>query len=181
MGVTVETYFFKGNGRVPNSRLPLLVYRDVVAWSAIEMEDRQRSNYWNPSWHSPIGFYPQHHFHSQSHELIAVIRGEARGLFGGHDGKEVLLRKGDVVAIPAGVGHFGVSITDDLLVTGSFPAGFGVLDFRLGHPDEYYELAETSRRVPIPAFDPFFGPGGPLPTLWSDADNGKSVPVTWTV
>ena len=176
MSVTVETHFFNGNGRVPNSRLPVLVYRDI--WKSPEMENRMRANNWYPSWHSPIGMYPQHHFHSQAHELIAVESGEITALLGGHDGREATLRAGDVVVLPAGTGHFGVSITDDLFVTGAFPAGFGVLDFRLGFPEEYDELREVSRRVPIPARDPFFGVGGPLPSLWADADIGRSVPKT---
>ncbi|TPI57362.1 cupin domain-containing protein [Mesorhizobium sp. B3-1-3] len=176
MSGVVETYLFRGNGRVPNSRLPVCVYRDVHAWGGPELEHRLRLNNWYPSWHSPIGMYPQHHFHSQAHELIAVTRGEITGLFGGHDGREVTLRRGDIVVIPAGVGHFGVSLTEDLFVTGAFPAGFGVLDFRLGYPSEYYELAETARKVPIPAFDPVFGSRGPLPALWNDADQGRAVP-----
>lgn len=176
MSSTVETYFFTGNGRVPNSRLPLLVYRDAFHSRAWEMEELLRSNGWAPSWHSPIGLFPQHHFHSQSHELIAIVRGEVRGLFGGHDGEEVMLRKGDTVVIPAGVGHYGVSITDDLFVTGAFPSGFGVLDFRQGRPDEYAEMAEVSRSVPIPQFDPFFGHGGPLPNLWNAADARANMP-----
>lgn len=169
MSVTVETHVFEGNGRMPNSRLPLLVYRDVFQSRAAEMEARLRTNEWHPIWHSPIGLFPRHHFHSQSHELIAVIRGEIRGLFGGHDGSEVLLRKGDAVVIPAGVGHFGVSITDDLFVTGAFPAGLGGLDFRQGEPEEYDELCDVARSVPIPTFDPFFGHSGPLPELWNAA------------
>jgi len=163
---TVEKYYFKGNGRMPNSRLPLIVYREAFQSRASEMEARLRSNGWMPSWHSPIGLYPQHHFHSQAHELIAIVRGEIKGLFGGHDGQEVVLKKGDSVVIPAGVGHYGVSITDDLFVTGAFPSGFTFMDFRHGHPDEYREMAEVARRVPIPPVDPFYGVDGPLPSIW---------------
>ncbi len=176
MNTTVETYFFQGNGRIPNSRLPVTVYRQAFGSPARDMESRLRSNGWAPSWHSPIGFFPKHHFHSQAHELIAVVCGEVRGLFGGHTGAEVTLRKGDCVVIPAGVGHFGVSITDDLFVTGAFPSGFGVLDFRQGREDEYAEMVETSRAVPIPQLDPFFGLDGPLPGLWKTADLGQEMP-----
>jgi len=176
MATTVETHFFKGNGRVPNSRLPLLVYRNAFDCRGSEMERRLRANDWMPTWHSPIGLFPQHHFHSQAHELIAIVRGEIRGLFGGHGGKEVTLKKGDTVVIPAGVGHYGISITDDLFVTGAFLSGSGFLDFRHGHPSEYNELCEVARGVPVPVTDPYFGAGGPLPTLWTAASAGSQVP-----
>jgi uncharacterized protein YjlB len=179
MSVTVEPYFFAGNGRMPNSRLPLLVYRNVFQCRAAEMEARLRGNQWMPTWHSPIGFFPRHHFHSQSHELIVLIRGEACGQFGGHDGRPATLRKGDAVVIPAGVGHAGISITPDLFVTGAFPAGRCVLDFRHGDEDQYDELVETAAAVPIP-YDPFFGRTGPLRELWRAADAGarSEEPVT---
>ncbi|MBN8941970.1 MAG: AraC family ligand binding domain-containing protein [Rhizobiales bacterium] len=171
--MAVETHILRGNGRVPNSRLPLLIYRGVVTGGPAAMEDELRRNAWPPDWHSGFGMYPRHHFHSDTHELIAVTRGTLTGRFGGHDGISAMLSAGDVVVIPAGVGHFGESITDDLRLTGAFPVGFGVHDFRLGYPDEYPRMAERARKVPIPATDPLFGPGGPLPEIWARADKGN--------
>lgn len=165
---SVERYAFSGNGRVPNSRLPALIYRNVIRGTTPEFEETLRTNGWPPDWHSALGMYPRHHFHSDTHELIAVTRGEMTAILGGHDGKSVRLRQGDVVVIPAGVGHLGTAITDDLRLTGSFPEGFGVHDFRLCRPDEYSELAAVAERVPVPAYDPIYGPSGPLPTIWRD-------------
>jgi hypothetical protein len=42
-------------------------------------------------------------------------------------------------------------------------------------------MRETSRQVPIPACDPFFGAEGPLASLWADADSGRPVPQTLAV
>ena len=133
------------------------------------MEEILRNNQWPPDWHSSFGMYPRHHFHSDTHELIAVTRGKLTGRFGGHDGIGAMLSAGDVVVIPAGVGHFGESITEDLRLTGAFPAGCGIHDFRLGYPEEYSAMMQRARNVPVPAMDPMFGAGGPLPKLWSDA------------
>ncbi|MCA0318384.1 MAG: cupin domain-containing protein [Proteobacteria bacterium] len=165
--MTVETHYLKGNGRIPNSRLPLLIYRGAVQVGVAEMEEQIRRNDWPPEWHSSFGMYPRHHFHSDAHELIAVTRGTMVGLFGGHDGVRATVTAGDVIVIPAGVGHFGESITEDLRLTGAFPAGYAIHDFRLGYPDEYARVADRAQRVPIPANDPLHGPKGPLVEIWS--------------
>lgn len=167
--MTVETHYLKGNGRIPNSRLPLLIYRGAVQVGVAEMEEQIRRNDWPPEWHSSFGMYPRHHFHSDAHELIAVTRGTMVGLFGGHDGVRATVTAGDVIVIPAGVGHFGESITEDLRLTGAFPAGYAIHDFRLGYPDEYARVADRAQRVPIPANDPLHGPKGPLVEIWSSA------------
>ena len=105
--MTIETHVLPGNGRIPNSRLPLLIYRGAFEVGPVEMEALFRTNEWPPDWHSSFGMYPRHHFHSDTHELIAVTRGTLTGRFGGHDGISATLTTGDLVVIPAGVGHFG--------------------------------------------------------------------------
>ena len=170
--MTIETYTLNGNGRIPNSRLPLLIYRQGISGSPRDLEDMLRSNGWPPDWHSSYGLYPRHHFHSDTHELIAVTRGQLEGQFGGHDGITVALGSGDVVVIPAGVGHFGAAVSEDLRLVGAFPSGYGIHDFRLGYPDEYAMTTERARGVPIPASDPLRGANGPLSKIWNDADRG---------
>ena len=172
--MTIEAHHLRGNGRIPNSHLPLLVYRNVIEGTPPEMEALLRRNGWPPDWHTSFGMYPKHHFHSDTHELIAVSRGALVGLFGGHDGIRVTLHKGDLVVIPAGVGHFGVEITDDLRLTGAFPSGYAIHDFRLGDVEEYALMVERVQRVPVPAFDPIYGAGGPLTELWTTRPGGHA-------
>lgn len=170
--MTIETHVLRGNGRIPNSRFPLLIYRRAFDLPAAEVDGLFRNNQWPPEWHSSFGMYPRHHFHSDAHELIAVTRGTLVGRFGGPEGFRTTMTKGDIVVIPAGVGHFGESITEDLRLTGAFPLGFAIHDFRLGYVEEYSRMVERSQRVPVPAFDPVHGADGPLTSLWRDAVGG---------
>lgn len=170
--MTIETHVLRGNGRVPNSRLPLLIYRGAFESGPMKLEALMRKNEWPTDWHSSFGMYPRHHFHSDTHELIAVTRGQLVGRFGGHDGICATLATGDIVVIPAGVGHFGESRTEDLRLTGAFPIGHAIHDFRLGYPEEYARMVERVQRVPIPAYDPIYGARGPLIDLWEKAAGG---------
>ncbi|BAL75026.1 cupin domain-containing protein [Bradyrhizobium cosmicum] len=170
--MNIETHVLKGNGRIPNSRLPVLIYRQAFDMRPLDIEDLFRRNEWPTDWHSSFGMYPRHHFHSDTHELIAVTRGTLVGRFGGPEGVCVTMTKGDFVVIPAGVGHFGESITEDLRLTGAFPLGHAIHDFRLGYVDEYARMVERSRRVAVPVFDPLEGASGSLPQIWHDALGG---------
>ena len=52
--------------------------------------------------------YPTTHFHSTTHEVLCIATGQARLCFGGeaNPGRvEADVRKGDVLVVPAGVGH----------------------------------------------------------------------------
>jgi uncharacterized protein YjlB len=171
--MTVETYFLRGDGAVPNSRLPALIYRDVIRGDVVSMEAQLRANEWPPEWHASFGMYPRHHFHSDAHELIAVTRGQMTCRLGGVNGVNAHMKAGDVVVIPAGVGHFGESISDDLRLTGAFPVGHAIHDFRLGDPAEYGRMVQRAQATPIPGMDPFFGATGPLIDLWTNAEKGR--------
>jgi uncharacterized protein YjlB len=97
---------------VPNSRLPVLVYR-----SALPLNPTPEStcatvepNGWLKG--GVFKHYPAHHFHSVTHECYAVFKGHSRLLLGRGpldpvDGEEVLvdLRMGDAIVLPAGVAH----------------------------------------------------------------------------
>ncbi|KDQ55391.1 hypothetical protein JAAARDRAFT_59907 [Jaapia argillacea MUCL 33604] len=59
-----------------------------------------------PQW--TYTMYSISHFHSTTHEVLVILSGSARLLFGGEDnpGKvETVVKKGDVIVHPAGVSH----------------------------------------------------------------------------
>ena len=158
------TFLFKDDGTIPNSRLPLLVYRAAVPADAAAIEARFAANRWPPAWRD--GVHPFHHFHSTAHEVLGVARGEASVLFGGPGGDVLTVHAGDVVVVPAGVGHCNQSQSADLLIVGAYPDNAPRPDLRRGRVGEHEAAVQAVAVVPLPPADPVAGPAGPLRQLW---------------
>jgi uncharacterized protein YjlB len=155
---------FEDDGTIPNSRLPLLVYRDAVPADAAGIERLFAANHWPPAWRN--GVHAFHHFHSTAHEVLGVARGEVSVLFGGPGGKVLTVRAGDVVIVPAGVAHCNQGQSDDLLIVGAYPDNSESPDLRRGKAGEHDAASRTVAAVPLPAADPVTGAGGALAGLW---------------
>ncbi|KAB5566713.1 RmlC-like cupin domain-containing protein [Coniochaeta sp. 2T2.1] len=99
---------------LPNSsgtNKPLLIYHSAfhplssVSPEAVEAHLRSVGVV-VPQWLYTM--YNTTHFHSTTHEVLVVVSGKAKLCFGGEDNPErveVTVGGGDVVVIPAGVGH----------------------------------------------------------------------------
>lgn len=163
-----ETHLFADDGRIPNSRLPLLVYRQALAADKAEgaaaFERLFARHGWSGAWRD--GIFPFHHFHSNAHEALGIARGWAEVRFGGEAGRTLRLAAGDAVAIPAGVGHKHERSSPDFLVVGAYPGGCD-WDLRRGEPGERDAVMANLARVPLPALDPIHGKSGPLPVAWA--------------
>src|SRR6266581_3108306 len=98
---------FEDDGLVPNSCLPFLVYKGVVAIDNAEpeqsIEDLFGANGWGDMWRNGVYDYP--HYHATVHEALGVARGRARVRFGGDKGQDLEIAVGDVAILPAGTGH----------------------------------------------------------------------------
>jgi uncharacterized protein YjlB len=158
-------FTFDDNGTIPNSRLPLLVYRDAVPADPTAIEHLFATNRWPPAWRD--GVHPFHHFHSTAHEVLGVAHGEASVLFGGPGGQVLTVRAGDVVVIPAGVAHCNQGQSGDLLIVGAYPDNGPGPDLRRGKPAEHDAAERAVAAVPVPAADPVAGVDGALPRLWA--------------
>ena len=160
-----EEHRFDDDGHgFPNSALPLLVYRGALPPDPVAMERAFAANGWSNSWRD--GIFRYHHFHSIAHEVLGIAAGEVRVAFGGPSGREVAVRAGDVVVVPAGVAHRNMGQSADLLVVGAYPGGSDY-DIRRGYPAERAAAARAIAAVPLPGSDPVAGRGGPLPRLWA--------------
>ena len=166
---TAETHIFAGDGRFPNSPLPLIVYRQALAADASAMERHFRQHGWSNAWRD--GIYWFHHFHSIAHEVLGIAGGHATVAFGGPSGEIVPIAAGDVVVIPAGVAHCNHRQSDDFLVVGAYPDGGG-WNVKRGDPHEYYQCRNIIAAVPLPALDPVTG--GPIGPWFTEASRLSS-------
>ena len=123
---------------VPNSVFPLIVYQIYARTVTTRKNDPARAfeqvfaaNRWSRSWRN--GIYPFHHYHATAHEVLGIAQGSARVCMGGEQGVRLTIGPGDVMVIPAGVGHKNLGASSDLLVVGAYPDG--------QHPDLCRESA----------------------------------------
>jgi uncharacterized protein YjlB len=159
-----ERYTFEDDGGIPNSSLPVLIYRGVEAASeAAACEKLFAANDWIPDWRD--GIFSFHHFHSIAHEVLGIVAGRATVMLGGPSGREFEAARGDVLVLPAGTGHCNRGSSPDLLVVGAYPDGMP-WDLRRGDPAEHDEAIANIRVVPLPRADPVEGQDGPLGELW---------------
>lgn len=159
-------------GAIPNSRLPVLVYRGVeAARSPRGCAELFAANGWLGAWAD--GIYPFHHFHSTAHEVLGIVTGAASVVLGGPGGPRFEVAAGDVLVLPAGTGHFNAGSSPDLLVVGAYPDGMWC-DLRRGDPAEREEVLANIAAVPLPGADPVAGADGPLTGIWRAADRGAT-------
>ena len=167
------SFTFDDDGSIPNSALPLLVYRNAVPTDAAAIERVFTANRWPPAWRN--GVHPFHHFHSTAHEVLGVARGEASILFGGPGGTVLLVQAGDAVVVPAGVAHCNQRQSSDLLIVGAVPRERAQPGSARGEPREYDAAKRAVESVPLPAEDPIGGTAGALPQLWARSGNRESL------
>jgi uncharacterized protein YjlB len=161
-----ETIFLRANDGIPNSPLPVLLYRDTELTDPSTAERTFAARDWLGAWRD--GIFDFHHFHSTAHEVLAVVCGEVTVLLGGPSpgGRKVTATRGDVLVLPAGTGHCRLRASDELAVVGAYPGGME-WDVCRGNAAERDEVSRNLVRVPVPSTDPLHGADGPLPRLWA--------------
>jgi uncharacterized protein YjlB len=157
----------KDDGVFPNSKLPLLLYRNAVRLPETEpaevFEQLFRANDWSGSWRN--GIYPYHHYHSTAHEVLGVYRGSAKVQLGGEGGMTLEVAAGDVLVIPAGVAHKNLGAKAGFGVVGAYPRGQD-WDMNYGGAGERPGADGNIARVALPKMDPVYGDDGPLLERW---------------
>jgi uncharacterized protein YjlB len=165
----VKQIVLKRNKNFPNSKLPVLIYRNAINLPAQKNKAAAIAqkifikNGWSNSWKN--GIYDYHHYHSTTHECMAVCMGAAFVILGGPSGKRVKLNLGDVLVIPVGVGHKCATKTSDFLCVGAYPGGKDY-DIKLGNAEEYKEACKRINNISLPENDPVFGEQGYLKSFW---------------
>jgi uncharacterized protein YjlB len=156
-----QLYFEKGPD-VPNSTLPALLFRGVLPRNSAGKVRRFRAifkrNGWIGEWTDTI--YDYTHFHSNAHEVLGIAKGVVTLQLGGETGRRFRLKAGDMLILPAGIGHRRVGDDEGLKVVGAYPRG-----------QAQFNIKRSGRALPkvvLPATDPFYGEDGPLVHFWSN-------------
>ena len=164
-----EAHSFVDDGDVPNHpRWPMIIYAQAIAAETLQeseyaFDELFEHNGWPAAWRN--GIYPFTHYHSKTHEVLGIARGEATVQFGGKSGKTLTARAGDALLLPAGTGHKRISSSPDLLVIGAYPPGSKYDLMRSGESDKAAIRARIAK-VAKPDTDPVSGAAGAMLSLW---------------
>jgi uncharacterized protein YjlB len=157
----LETWHAPTGDRIPNHpRFAVLIYHGVDA--AADGADTGRSMFerhgWGGAWVD--GIFDFHHFHSTSHEALAVVSGAAVVELGGPQGQAFDVSAGDVLVLPAGTGHRRASSSGNFTVVGAYPAGQEDYDLLREVDREDLEAARARiEALGAPPDDPVGGDG----------------------
>lgn len=169
----VSKHQIPAHNRIPNTSIqhkPLLHYhsaftptslKDTNVASAIESHLKSVGVV-DPQWRYTM--YSTTHLHSTTHELLCIAQGGARLCFGGEENPgrvEASVRMGDVILVPAGVGHrlLEEEGEEGFEMVGSYPKGCS-WDMCYGKKGEEVKV-EGIQRLAWFEKDPVYGNEGP--------------------
>lgn len=164
-----EQLVFEDDGRIPNSRLATLLFHSEGLDAGLGRDDVAQcfervfaANGWAPSWRG--GVYDFHHYHSIAHEAFGTLAGWGRLRLGGESGRDIEIRAGDALVLPAGTGHCHLASSDDFLLLAAYPNDQPELDLIRADPAEHDAAVIRIAKVSRPERDPL---GGDLSLWWS--------------
>lgn len=160
----------KPQGGVPNSPLPVIIYHHVIAPNAVDnadyLEHLFSANGWPPQWR--YGMYDYTHFHSNTPEALGVFSGSAKVQLGGEKGSIIDISVGDVLLLPAGVGHKQISADENFMMVGAYPPNVSA-DLCRDEVSKLQARIKTVAKVPLPETDPVTGHSEGSVILWAQA------------
>ena len=167
--INCQSFYFSDDGTIPNNpAYPLLYYPQALSVShhnASKVLQQLDNHGWTNGWVN--GIFSYHHYHSNVHEILAVVSGSAKVMLWGKEGREISFSESDAVLIPAGVGHCRLSSTRDFRVVCAY-AGGRTYDLCKGKPEERPQVLENIKEVPVPESDPVTGNKDPLYHHWKN-------------
>ncbi len=145
--------------KIPNSRFPLLVYREAMPGGGANAIIAQfRENGWLNNWKYP-GIYTYGHFHSTTHECLGCAAGWMEIVLFGDGGEKIKVEAGDVIVLPAGVSHRMVQNSEDNLMVGGYPGGcdWDNIQEAFLSDEDFRSAVKRIMMLPIPTKDPVTG------------------------
>jgi uncharacterized protein YjlB len=172
-------YYCMDDGTFPNSRFPVLLYKGALNlplfFRSTYLKNEFCKNNWSNAW--DCGIFTYNHYHSNTHEVVGVYQGRTTLLLGGENGHRVIIEKGDLLIIPAGVAHRNLGTENQVKCVGAYPGGRRY-DIKYGKPAERPAADKNIAAVPVPASDPLAGVSGKLPKIWAQSFVSKPEPET---
>ena len=106
--------------------------------------------------------WPKAHFHSNTHECYAAIKGTTRCLYGvgplddESEGVKFHMKAGDIAVHAAGVSHRNVESSEDYTYMALYPrdAPHWNNNYCQADVEETRAKAEEAKEVPVPSHDP---------------------------
>jgi len=170
----IKKFYLTDDGRFPNNDFPVLYYPNVLdlppVFPALRVRKLFESNGWTNSWKS--GIFTYHHYHSNTHEALGIVRGKTRLCLGGEGGMILDVQQGDVLVLPAGTAHKNLGAEHDVLCVGAYPDRMKY-NIMLGLQSERPAADEMIKVVPTPARDPVLGRDMGLVLLWKKMNTRK--------
>lgn len=164
--IQIQTLTFEDDGKIPNNQdCALLIYKNAFTTKDQPREILKENN-WSNAWRG--GVFSYHHYHSNSHEVLVVDGGSGELHMGGESGSKIKIEFGDVLIIPAGVGHKLLNSSRDFAVIGAYPNGKSY-DLCTENETNREHLRDNIKNVSLPDFDPVYGENGPLFEYWEEA------------
>ena len=161
--------YFEDDGSIPNNSLPVIIYKEFFTGAEAKRpevyEELLDKNGWGGGWRN--GLFGYHHYHSSAHEVLCVFRGWVEAQLGGESGRLFKVEAGDVLVLPAGVGHKNIGQGGGFSVIGSYPSGQHP-DMNYGKPGERPGVDEIIASVPVPPHDPLLGRDGGIMEHWQN-------------
>lgn len=164
--MTSKAYYFNDDGIIPNHTFPVILYPKVIGLADCSdwLEKTFIKNNWLNNWRDIV--LPYDHFHSNTHEVLGLGWGNVSLKIGGAHGQIFHLHAGDVIIIPAGVGHYSVSEHTNYQIVGGYPNGHE-WDLKTGlEAGERAQILKAISAVQMPEKDPIFGHEGLLLDKW---------------
>lgn len=162
----MQLHRFDASGGMPNSPLPLVVWKGGLPLAARRADLACRlyeANGWGGTWVYTV--YPYWHFHTKGHEVLSCVAGTARIGLGGDDGIVADVSVGDVIVIPAGVGHKRIAASPGFQMAGGYPPGQTGDIVRPGEIS-LQEAAQAIAKLALPKTDPISGKADGVAEIW---------------
>ncbi|MBO9595504.1 MAG: cupin [Niabella sp.] len=165
-----DIFYFRKDHLIPNSPHPLLVYRNFFNKEGEACENWLKKKFAAHHWFPFAGVPPFDaiFYYINTHVVLGVCAGVAKWQLGGTLGLTMVVEKGDVLVIPAGVALQHLESSVDFKITGASALNVvpKIRKETSGHSKDPGHVAD----IPIPETDPVLGTDDGLLTIWLQAD-----------